>query len=415
MTTLGHAADMLVGFAFKSSGFLDADADGTPLLRGDNVQQGFIRWGDKTKKWSSADYQKLERYQLAEGDVILAMDRPIVGDGLKMAWIKPEDLPSLLVQRVCRLRGKPGVALTAFIRYVLANPDFSAHIHRITTGANIPHISGKDIAAYDFRLPNMEEQVKLVASLVAYDDLIATNQRRIALLEDAARRLYREWFVHLRFPGHELVPVKGDLPQGWLPSTFADLVEINPRTSFEKDVERPFVEMAALSETSMFIGQRGMRVIGGGAKFKNGDTLFARITPCAENGKTGFVQFLESGDAVASGSTEFIVMRSKKVNPWWVYCMSREENLRERAIRSMAGSDGRQRVNPKCFEQFAVLQPPRLVLEQFELAVADSFELVERLCEQNLQLARARNLLLPQLMSGQLDVSRIPLPDEVAA
>jgi len=284
-----------------------------------------------------------------------------------------------------------------------------------TITAGVPHINLGILKGLEVPCPPLRVQQGIAEFAQTYDDLIATNQRRIALLEDAARRLYREWFVHLRFPGHELVPVKGDLPQGWLPSTFADLVEINPRTSFEKDVERPFVEMAALSETSMFIGQRGMRVIGGGAKFKNGDTLFARITPCAENGKTGFVQFLESGDAVASGSTEFIVMRSKKVNPWWVYCMSREENLRERAIRSMAGSDGRQRVNPKCFEQFAVLQPPRLVLEQFELAVADSFELVERLCEQNLQLARARNLLLPHLMSGQLDVSRIPLPDEVAA
>lgn len=78
---------MLVGFAFKSAGFLDADSDGVRLLRGDNVQQGYIRWGDKTKKWPITQCDDLERYQLAEEDVILAMDRPIVGDGLKLAWI----------------------------------------------------------------------------------------------------------------------------------------------------------------------------------------------------------------------------------------------------------------------------------------------------------------------------------------
>ena len=215
MTRLGDVADMLVGFAFKSAGFLDAEADGVRILRGDNVQQGYIRWGDKTKKWPTAQCDELERYQLAEDDVILAMDRPIVGDGLKMAWIRPEDLPALLVQRVCRLRGKPGVALTNFIRYVLAAPDFSAHIHRITTGANIPHISGKDIAAYEFELPDLDGQARIVKCLSAYDDLITTNQRRIALLEDAARRLYREWFVHLRFPSHESVPVKDGVPEGW--------------------------------------------------------------------------------------------------------------------------------------------------------------------------------------------------------
>ena len=205
------------------------------------------------------------------------------------------------------------------------------------------------------------------------------------------------------------------MPERWQPASFADLVNINPRTPFAKDIERPFVEMSALSETSMIIGQRSRRIVGGGAKFRNGDTLFARITPCTENGKTGFVQFLENDDAVASGSTEFIVFRSAKVNPWWIYCMAREESFREHAIRSMAGSDGRQRVNPKCFDQFATLQPPQSVLDQFEQAVKDSFAQIETLCNQNEQLARARDLLLPKLMSGQLDVSGIRLPEEVAA
>jgi type I restriction enzyme S subunit len=415
MTRLGDVADMLVGFAFKSTGFLEADSDGVRLLRGDNVQQGYLRWGDKAKKWPVTQCDGLERYQLAEADVILAMDRPIVGDGLKMAWVRAEDLPALLVQRVCRLRGRPGLALTDFIRYVLAAPEFSAHIHRITTGANIPHISGKDIAAYEFELPTLVDQARIVECLTAYDALIATNQRRIALLEDAARRLYREWFVHLRFPGHESVLVKDGVPRGWRPASFADLVQINPRTPFLKEVVRPFVDMAALSENSMVIGARTMRPISGGAKFKNGDTLFARITPCTENGKTGFVQFLEDEEAVASGSTEFIVFRSAKVNPWWVYCAARENPFREHAIRSMAGSDGRQRVNPRCFERFATLQPPQDVLDLFGGAVSDSFVQVEALCTQNERLTRARDLLLPKLMSGQLDVSGIRLPDEVAA
>ena len=204
---LGDAAHLLIGAAFKSAEFLDSEDEGVKLLRGDNVQQGYIRWGDKTKKWALNEYDDLEKYQLQEGDVILAMDRPIVGDGLKFAWITQEDLPALLVQRVCCLRGKQDVALTSFLRYVVADPNFSAHIHKITTGANIPHVSGKDIAAYDFMLPEQQEQEKIVAVLTAYDDLIAANQGRIQLLEESARLLYREWFVLLRFPGHETVPV----------------------------------------------------------------------------------------------------------------------------------------------------------------------------------------------------------------
>jgi type I restriction enzyme S subunit len=128
-------------------------------------------------------------------------------------------------------------------------------------------------------LPPLEQQRAVADAAYCYDNLISTNQRRIALLEQAARLLYREWFVHLRFPGHEAVPVRNGVPDGWLPCVFSDLVAVNPRTKFDKDQEHPFVDMTALSEFSMVIGERSRRKIGGGAKFKNGDTLFARITP----------------------------------------------------------------------------------------------------------------------------------------
>lgn len=314
------------------------------------------------------------------------------------------------------LRAIPGKSTPAFVYYLS-----QTSLLRDTAVKSMVGASGRQRADISvlrelaIEAPSLDIQARIADVLSAYDDLIATNRRRITLFEDAARRVYREWFVHLRFPGHESVPVKDGVPEGWQPATFADLVEINPRTPFAKDVERPFVEMSALSETSMVIGQCSKRVIGGGAKFKNSDTLFARITPCTENGKTGFVQFLEDDNAVASGSTEFIVLRSATVNPWWVYCMAREDNFREHAIRSMAGSDGRQRVNPKCFDQLATLQPPQSVLGQFEQAVKDSFAQIETLCKLNEQLVQARDLLLPKLMSGQFDVSGIRLPEDVAA
>lgn len=278
----------------------------------------------------------------------------------------------------------------------------------------VPGVNRNALHQLPISIPDLATQKVIAYTLRTYDDLIATNQRRIALLEQAARLLYREWFVHLRFPGYESAAVNDGVPEGWLPSVFSELVAVNPRTKFEKDQLRPFVDMAALSESSMVIGERLQRQIGGGAKFKNGDTLFARITPCIQNGKTGFVQFLEDDDSVASGSTEFIVFRSIKVNPWWIYCISREDDFRQHAINSMAGSDGRQRVNPKCFDQYTVLQPPTTVLDQFETVVKDLFAQIEVLCTANLKLANARDLLLPKLMSGQLDISQIPLPEEAA-
>lgn len=394
MTQLGDVTEMLVGFAFKSAGFLDADSDGVRLLRGDNVQQGYIRWGDKTKKWPTAGCDELERYQLVENDVILAMDRPIVGDGLKMAWIKPEDLPALLVQRVCRLRGKPGLALTSFIRYVLAAPEFSAHIHRITTGANIPHISGKDIAAYEFNLPDLADQARIVDCLSVYDDLIATNQRRIALLEEAARRLYREWFVHLRFPGHESVPVRDGVPEGW---------------------ERGSLDRA------LFL-QRGFDL-------PNGSRIAGDVPVYASTGINGFHNDAKAvGPGVVTGrsgtlgqvhyvakdfwplNTSLWVKEFRRVSPIVAYFLLSELNLEQ--FNSGASVPTLDR---KTVHQASVLLPSPDLVEKFDTLVQPLFDQIDALKAGIDSTSKARDLLLPKLMSGQIDISGIRLPEEVAA
>jgi type I restriction enzyme S subunit len=164
----------------------------------------------------------------------------------------------------------------------------------------------------------------------------------------------------------------------------------------------------------MIISDIESRVGNSGAKFQNGDTLFARITPCLENGKTGFVQFLPRADSVAFGSTEFIVLRSRTLTPEFVYCLARSDEFRGVAIKSMSGVTGRQRVQEQCFTDVQITQPPRSLLERFSGIAVTSFRLIYELDRQIQNLRRARDLLLPRLLSGQLDVSRIPNPAEVA-
>lgn len=409
---LGDGIYVKHGFAFKGE-YFSSSGEYMVLTPGNFFEKGGFRVRDGKERFYHADFP--EDYLLAEGDLIVAMTEQ--GEGLLGSAARiPAEGKYLHNQRLGLVQiVKPDLLDKRFLYWVFNSSNVRDQIRATATGAKVKHTAPERIKKVRFMAPELREQQAVTFVLDSYDDLIATNQRRIALLEEAARRLYREWFVHLRFPGHESVPVKDGVPEGWEPCSFADVVEINPKTSVEKGVVRPFVEMAALSESSMVIGERAKRSISGGAKFKNGDTLFARITPCTENGKTGFVQFLEDDTAVASGSTEFLVFRSAKVNPYWVYCISREADFREHAIRSMAGSDGRQRVNSKCFAQFAILKPPIELLQQFANVVEDSFAAIEELCKQNRHLAQARDLLLPKLMSGQLDVSGIPLPDEVAA
>ncbi len=407
MTRLGEVSDMLVGFAFKSAGFLDADADGVRILRGDNVQQGYIRWGDKTKKWPTAQCDGLERYQLAEDDVILAMDRPIVGDGLKMAWIRPDDLPALLVQRVCRLRGKPGVALTKFIRYVLAASDFSAHIHRITTGANIPHISGKDIAAYEFKLPDIDDQARIVECLSAYDDLIATNQRRIALLEEAARRLYREWFVHLRFPGHEQVAVKDGVPVGW---------SKKPMTSVADFINGFAFKPAHLGETGLPVVKIPELRDGITSKtpFNLGD-----IVPARNHIDTGDVLFSWSATLLVNEWGEGPALLNQhlfKVVPHNILHKRLVRFTVEAAIPELIGhavGATMQHIRRSALDNYLILISDDATSAAFAAQVDPMMDAVLNLTAQNKKLTHARDLLLPKLMSGQLDVSGMALPVEV--
>ena len=332
------------------------------------------------------------------------MDRPWVTAGLKWARLQPHDPGSLLVQRVARLRAKSGLRQD-FLTYVISSGAFSEYVRNIMGGTNVPHISGSQIKAFEFQLPGRNEQAAIASTLSAYDDLIENNRRRIALLEEAARLLYREWFVHFRFPGHEHVKIIDGLPKGWERLPASEAFQINPRTPRNDDGTIVYLPMASLPEGRMVIdtGDLERREKSTSVRFRNGDTLFARITPCLENGKTGFVQIL-GPDEVACGSTEFIVLRGRHVSNHFVYLTARQPDFRENAIKSMIGSSGRQRVQPSCFDRYLVPVPPDLIAELFAEAVEPMLEQINRLDRQSQCLAQARDLLLPRLMNGKIAV-----------
>lgn len=317
----------------------------------------------------------------------------------------PEGMSCCLGRRTALIRPNKLLVDHRYLFYYFFTPEWRKQIDANTLcGATVDRIPLTTFPEFKVVLPELSAQREIASALSAYDDLIETNRRRIALLEEAARLLYCEWFVNLRFPGHEQSKKVDGLPEGWSRQPLSALIEESPKTPFEKDKIYPFVPMQSLSESSMVIEAREEREISGGAKFQNLDTLLARITPCLENGKTGFVQFLDDALPVASGSTEFIVMRSKSVSPYWVYCLAREDSFREHAIRSMAGADGRQRVKPECFNTYMTLQPPASVLLDFDTNVEPIFSEVEILARQNVYLQEARDALLPKLMSGAIQV-----------
>lgn len=153
----------------------------------------------------------------------------------------------------------------------------------------------------------------------------------------------------------------------------------------------------------MLVGDFIMRSGRSGSKFVNGDTLMARITPCLENGKTAFVNFLADGQ-VGRGSTEFIVLRPKLFSPEYGYCLARTYALREHAIKSMIGASGRQRVQTSCFDEFQIVLPPQKLIDAFTDFARPVFQQIRVLQLQNRKARAARDLLLPRLMSGEVAV-----------
>jgi len=267
----------------------------------------------------------------------------------------------------------------------------------------------------EIQIPNppAEIQRKIAGILSAYDRLIENNTRRIEILEEMARSLYREWFVNFRFPGHEQVQMVdselGLIPEGWEVKKLTDAVFANPKTEVPKEGEKPFVTMKHLSNELMLIQDIEYRSGNSGAKFKNGDTLFARITPCLETGKTGYVQFLPDNEAVAFGSTEFIVLRSKTLCPEYIYFMARSIPFRENAIKSMVGASGRQRVQLACFDQFLLANPNKNLLGKFSEIASRYFRSIHLLAQKNDNLRQTRDLLLPRLISGEIDVENLDI------
>ncbi|MER0203471.1 MAG: restriction endonuclease subunit S [Nitrosomonas sp.] len=349
------------------------------------------------------DDKEISQMLVEKNDLLFARQSLVLAGAGKCSIVKDVDQPTTFESHIIRVRLNKKISNPKFYYYYFKSP--VCRIKSIVTQGVQAGIRGNDLKRLIVHTPPLEVQNRISEVLEKYDDLIENNKRRIELLEESARQLYKEWFVRFRFPGHEHVKIVGGMPEGWESCPASDALHINPRVSVEKGKEIVCVPMASLSESQMTVDKSAFeqRTNHTSVKFMRGDTLFARITPCLENGKTAFVYFLEEGE-IACGSTEFVVLRGKKVSKQFTYLLAREESFRGNAIKSMIGSSGRQRVQPSCFDKYIVPIAPNYIQEQFDSMVSSAFEQIAVLAKQNEQLARARDLLLPKLMSGEIAV-----------
>lgn len=278
----------------------------------------------------------------------------------------------------------------------------------------VPGVNRNTLHQMTVRVPDRKTQERIAAVLSAYDDLIATNQRRIALLEVAARRLYREWFVHLRFPGHESVPVKDGVPEGWHIQILSSIADVNKRSVGTKDRPDSILYIDISSVTPGLIGEvtpfafsdapgRARR------RVKHGDVIWSCVRP----NRRSYALIWEPDERLVA-STGFAVLSAVTVPASYLYFATTTDKFVGYLEQNATGA-AYPAVTAKTFEDADILVPDSSSLEAFDRIVLPMLEQMEALKSQNISLARARNLLLPKLMTGQLDVFGIALPDEVAA
>lgn len=299
------------------------------------------------------------------------------------------------------------------------------------TGSTFPNVSTGQLSSLPW--PNIEEcdQRAIAHILGTLDDKIELNRRANKTLEAMARALFKAWFVDFEpvrakmegrwqhgqslpgLPAHvyDLFPDRlvdselREIPEGWESVPASRLVEFNPSEPLRKETEAPYIEMAALPTYGSWPAPPVLRPYGSGMRFRNGDTLLARITPCLENGKTAFVQCLPD-NTVGWGSTEYIVMRPKLPVPQeFGYLLARDDAFREQAIRSMTGTSGRQRVQADSVAAFKLAAPSnKAVWDAFSHVVAPAFMSIKANAEAVATLIQLRDTLLPKLISGELRV-----------
>jgi len=272
--------------------------------------------------------------------------------------------------------------LPAYLMIWCRRSEFDRNAWFMTDNSVRGGFSWVDFCNMELPVPPIEKQREIVREYNVVNDRISLNKKLMTGLEKSAFVLFEEYFpIH----GHEIETQH---------TTLEYLISFNPKHTIKKNAATTYIEMAYVSENSMAIDNLVVRPFTAGSKFKNNDTLLARITPCLENGKTAFVNIL-SEDEVAYGSTEFIVMRSKGVvSPFWIYCLAKNENFRSYAISSMVGSSGRQRVHSDYLKDYRIDTNALERMSDFHRLVAPLFKFIANKHMENQKLQEIRELLL---------------------
>ena len=395
---------------------------GVPIISGQHLHGSRVDDKPGFNFISEAHAERLRGANVRKGDVILT-HRGNIG---QIACIPNNSQYEKYVvsQSQFYVRPKPSEAIPEFIVAYFKTPKGQHELLANASQVGVPSIARPVtyLRSIEIPIPPIQEQHAIAHILGMLDDKIELNRRMNETLEAMAQSLFKSWFVDFDpvrakmegrdtglprliaalFPDRMVDSELGLIPDGWEVLPLHQLIEINPTRTLRKGEVAPYLDMANMPTKGHVPHAVIDRQFGSGMRFTNGDTLVARITPCLENGKTAYVDFLRGGE-IGWGSTEYIVMRPMPPLPnEFAYYLARSTHFREFAIQNMTGTSGRQRVPATALLKFPLPAPSKSVAECFGQFVkpltirASQAELESR------TLATLRDTLLPKLISGEI-------------
>lgn len=402
---LGNYINILSGFAFKTKDFVDV---GIPIIKIKNICPPYVSLEDLTYV-SKETGEKQKKFMLSYDDVLIAMTgshinqwASVVG---RVARVKYTE-KTLLNQRVGKITVKENAdADLDYIYYFLSQDKVKVQLAAKAGGtANQANISATHIQELVFPCPNIETQIRISNILKNYDDLIENSKKQIKLLEEAAERLYREWFVDLHFPGHEDVKIVDGVPEGWKKQKISEFGEIitgkTPSTTKEQYYggNIPFVKIpdmhncvypivtestltteGANTQKNKFIPKNGIMV----SCIATVGLVNIAIEPCQTNQQINSIVLHDEQDLYY---TYFTMKRLK-------------------ALLEGVGSNGATmtNVNKTKFGNLEVLYPSNNLRKDYFDYCKPIFEKIYALSIGVHKLSQVRDGLLPKLMSGEIE------------
>ena len=394
---IGDLCKIKHGFAFKGIYFVDEPQKYVCVTPGNFSLKGGFK-NDKPKYYNGPIP---EDYILREDDLIVTMtDLSKAGDTLGYSALVPYDKRYTFLhnQRIGLITDLSSSVEKHFLYWIMRTYDYQRYIVSHCSGSTVKHTSPSNIGSYCFKCPTKDIQKKIVDILDNIESKIEFNKRINENLEQQAQALFDNVLMNEELPRDKVLK---------------DYAFINPTRSKKKGEIARYIDMSSLPTKGSFPSDWVNKPYNGGMKFQNGDTLMARITPCLENGKTAYINFLDI-DEVAFGSTEYIVMAPHDgISSELFYFLARNKDFVSYAVAHMNGSSGRQRVSATDIESYIMPNIPSDLIKQFGERAEVIMECIKTNSIENRRLAELRDTLLPRLMSGELKVQNTDLINEM--